>query len=105
MTRGASILPFMREVVVRSTSLAVAYAALGSVVLWPLCNYGELASALYLGDVRLIAWTLAWNNHAMLDGVPSYWDANIFYPAKQTLALSEHPVSYTHLTLPTILRV
>jgi hypothetical protein len=90
----------MREVVVRSTLLTVVYAALGSVVLWPLCNFGELASALYLGDVRLIAWTLAWNNHAMLDGVPSYWDANIFYPATQTLALSEHLFGISLFSLP-----
>lgn len=69
-------------------------------MLWPLCNYGDLASALYLGDVRLIAWTLAWNNHAMLDGVPSYWDANIFYPAKQTLALSEHLFGISLFSLP-----
>jgi hypothetical protein len=100
MMRGASILPFMRNVVVSSTILTVVYAALGSVVLWPLCNYGELASALYLGDVRLIAWTLAWNNHAMLDGVASYWDANIFYPAKQTLALSEHLFGISLFSLP-----
>ena len=99
MARSASILPFMR-IVVSSTMLAVCLAALGSVVLWPLCNYGELASALYLGDVRLIAWTLAWNNHAMLDGVPSYWDANIFYPAKQTLALSEHLFGISLFSLP-----
>jgi hypothetical protein len=90
----------MREVVVRSAILAVVYAALGSVVLWPICNYGELGSALYLGDVRLNAWTLAWNNHAMLDGVPSYWDANIFYPAKQTLALSEHLFGISLFSLP-----
>jgi hypothetical protein len=90
----------MREVVVRSTILGVVYAALGSVVLWPLCNYRELASALYLGDVRLIAWTLAWNNHAMLDGVASYWDANLFHPAKQTLALSEHLFGISLFSLP-----
>jgi hypothetical protein len=86
--------------VVTTLLLMMVYAALGSVVLWPLCNYGELASALYLGDVRLIAWTLAWNNHAMLDGVPSYWDANIFYPATQTLALSEHLFGISLFTLP-----
>ena len=90
----------MRDVVVRSTILTVVYAALGSVVLWPLCNYSELASSLYLGDVRLNAWTLAWNNHAMLDGVPSYWNANIFYPATQTLALSEHLFGISLFSLP-----
>jgi hypothetical protein len=100
MDVSASILPFMRNVVIRSAVLAVIYAALGSVVLWPLCNYGELASALYLGDVRLVAWILAWNNHAMLDGVSSYWDANIFYPAKQTLALTEHFFAISLFSLP-----
>lgn len=100
MDASATILPFMREVVVRNALLTVVYAALGSAVLWPLCNYGELGSALYLGDVRLVAWTLAWNNHAMLDGVASYWDANIFYPAKQTLALSEHLFAISLFSLP-----
>ena len=52
------------------------------------------------GDARLIIWTLAWDNHALMDGVRSLFDANIFYPARNALAYSEHLFGISVFTLP-----
>jgi len=66
----------------------------------PICNLAHLATASHAGDSRLIIWTLAWDNHAWLDRVPSFFDANIFYPSKEALAYSEHLFGISLLTLP-----
>jgi hypothetical protein len=68
-------------------------------MLWPIVNFGELASASYEGDARLIIWTLAWNNHAVLTGAPLF-DSNIFYPAERSLAYNEHLFGLGLFTLP-----
>jgi hypothetical protein len=41
-------------------------------------------------DARLIIWILAWDVHALLTQPLHLFDANIFYPARGTLAGSEH---------------
>jgi hypothetical protein len=41
------------------------------------------------GDPLLNVWALAWNAHAMITPGVSVFDANIFYPERGTLALSE----------------
>src|SRR5579872_6187143 len=66
----------------------------------PICNLTHLGSASNEGDSRLIIWTLAWDNHVLLDGVPALFDANIFYPAKNALAYSEHLYGISLFTLP-----
>jgi hypothetical protein len=76
------------------------YLAACRVMLAPICNFDQLASATYGGDVRLIVWTLAWDNHAVLAGARSLFDANIFYPAAETLAYSEHLFGISLFTLP-----
>jgi hypothetical protein len=72
----------------------------GAIMVAPICNLAHLATASHEGDSRLIIWTLAWDNHAWLDRVPSFFDANIFYPAKEALAYSEHLFGISLLTLP-----
>ena len=59
-------------------------------MLAPIFNFGAMATASFGGDARLIIWTLAWDNHAILDRVPSFFDANIFHPSPNALAYSEH---------------
>jgi len=79
----------------------LAYLAVTVVMVWPVFNFSAIASACYWGDVRLNAWALAWNHHAMLSGaVDRYFDANIFYPATGTLAMTEHMFGIAFLTLP-----
>lgn len=45
-------------------------------------------------------WTLAWNHQWLLGEVPSYWDANLFYPHQKTLAYSEPQLATGVLTAP-----
>jgi len=63
-----------------SAAIALAYVAACRVMLAPICNFGRLATASYGGDARAFIWVLAWDNHAVLDRVPSLFDANKLYP-------------------------
>jgi hypothetical protein len=65
----------------------------------PLVNYSSVGTASYEGDARLIIWTLAWDNHAVLDRLPLF-DSNIFYPAPHSLAYNEHLFGLSFFTLP-----
>jgi hypothetical protein len=76
------------------------YAIVCGVMVAPICNLSHLATASHGGDSRLIIWTLAWDNHVWLDRLPSLFDANIFYPARNTLAYSEHLLGISFFTLP-----
>ncbi|HEX6465438.1 MAG TPA: hypothetical protein VFZ98_13335, partial [Vicinamibacterales bacterium] len=69
------------------------------VMTWPIFNLRHIASASYEGDARLIIWTLAWNNHAVLTGLPLF-DSNIFYPAAHSLVYNEHLFGISLFTLP-----
>ena len=64
--------------------VAAAYAVVTAVMTWPFVNYGHFASASYGGDARLIIWTLAWDNHAVLHGLPLF-SSNVFFPAPESL--------------------
>ena len=64
-----------------------------------LVNYSAFATASYPGDARLIIWTLAWDNHAVLDRLPLF-ASNIFYPAPRSLAFNEHLFGVSLFTLP-----
>ena len=81
-------------------ALAVVYAVVCGIMVAPICNFAHLATASNGGDARLIIWTLAWDNHALLDRAPSLFEANIFYPAKDALAYSEHLYGISLFTLP-----
>ncbi len=65
----------------------------------PLIDYGGLAAASYVGDARLIIWTLAWDAHALMNGLPLF-DANIFHPAAHALRFAEHHLGVALLALP-----
>ncbi|MEJ7591342.1 MAG: hypothetical protein WKF77_07320 [Planctomycetaceae bacterium] len=47
------------------------------------------------------AWTIAWNAHCAARGMKGYWDAPIFHPLKEMLALSE-PQPATLVVAPAI---
>jgi hypothetical protein len=83
----------------RFALLIALYAMLTALMAGPLINYSALDSATYQGDARLIVWTLAWDNHAVLSGLPLF-DSNIFYPGAQTLAYNEHLFGLSVFTLP-----
>ena len=75
------------------------YVAATLVMTWPIFNLRHLASASYEGDARLIIWTLAWDNHALLSG-HAIFDSNIFYPAPHSLVYNEHLFGISLFTLP-----
>jgi len=83
----------------RSLLLAAAYLLVTLVMAAPLVDYGALTTATYVGDARLIVWTLAWDCHAMLSRLPLI-DANIFFPAPHALRYTEHHLGIAILALP-----
>lgn len=77
--------------------VAVLFTAMAVVFTWPLAPNLSTKPAADLGDPLFICWVLMWTGgqtlrflsgdwHALAD----YWNANIFYPEKLTLAYSEH---------------
>jgi len=72
---------------------AAAYLVLAIAVTWPLAL--RLATHLpqgheLSGTVPLFnLWTLEWNRTSLLNGYSGYWDAPIFHPDRDALALSE----------------
>jgi hypothetical protein len=82
-----------------SALLCAAYAAVTVAMVSQLVNYSAFSTASYPGDARLIIWTLAWDNHAVLDRLPLF-DSNIFYPAARSLAFNEHLFGVSLFTLP-----
>jgi hypothetical protein len=89
-----------RSEALRWLGLAGLYLALTLPMVNPFFAIEHIATACLYGDVRLTIWILAWVNHATLDGVRPLFDANIFHPATNTLALSEHLVGISIFTLP-----
>lgn len=83
----------------RLTLVAAAYVLLTAVMTWPYVNYEAFASATYGGDQRLIVWTLAWDNHAVLDWQPLF-QSNLFFPAQNSLQYNEHLFGVSLFTLP-----
>ncbi len=75
------------------------YAAITLVMTQPLVNLAALATASYPGDARLIIWTLAWDNHAVLARAPLF-GANMFFPSASSLDYAEHHFGISLFTLP-----
>jgi hypothetical protein len=81
--------------------VAAAYVGAGRIMLAPIFNFAKPASASFEGDARAFIWVLAWDNHALLDRVPSLFDANKLYPLPNALAYGEHLYGISLFTLPT----
>jgi hypothetical protein len=90
---------------------AAAYGALAIWITWPLPQrlsdhvvdtvalhgpFGWLA----LADIRLVAWALAWDVHALLHAPGALFDANVFHPARWALARSDHFLGNVPLFAP-----
>jgi hypothetical protein len=52
------------------------------------------------GDSLLNTWILGWDIHKITTSIKDFFDANIFYPHKMTLAYSEHLFASSLLALP-----
>ncbi len=55
------------------------------------------------GDPLLNTWIIAWDAHALLTDSLHLFDANNFFPARNTLAYSEHLLSTALLNMPILL--
>ena len=55
------------------------------------------------GDPLANSWIMAWDIHKIKTGLTDFWDANIFYPNKSTLAYSEHLIPNALIILPVYL--
>lgn len=70
---------------------AAGYLAVALALLWPL----PLRMATHMlgdpfGDPLLNAWILGWDADRLRHGLEGLWQAPLFYPARDTLAWSEH---------------
>ena len=90
----------MRLRIARAFGLAAVYLLTCRIMLAPIFNFANPGSASYVGDARLVIWLLAWDNHALLDRVPALFNANIFFPAPNALAYTEHMFGISLFTLP-----
>src|SRR5207245_5739623 len=54
-------------------------------------------------DINLTLWTLAWDTHALRTDPLHLFDANTFYPARYSLALSEHKLGNVPFFAPVYL--
>jgi hypothetical protein len=87
---------------IRLFGIAAVYVIACRVMLAPICNFKALGTSIYEGDARLVAWALAWDNHAVLTSAPLF-DANIFFPAQNALAYGEHFFGISLFSLPVYL--
>lgn len=69
-------------------------------MLAPIVNFAQLLTASFGGDARAFIWVLAWDNHAVLDHVPSLFNANKLFPLPNALAYGEHLFGISLFTLP-----
>ena len=69
-------------------------------MLAPIVNFAQLRTASFAGDARAFIWVLAWDNHVVLDRVPSLFDANKLFPLPNALAYGEHLFGISLFTLP-----
>lgn len=71
------------------------------ILTWPLAR--DMRHVLYSwGDPVFQTWTLAWNWHALTTNPADIFNANVFYPWRNTLAYSDHLFGQTLLVLPVL---
>jgi hypothetical protein len=92
----------VRSRLVRAVGVAVLYIAGTVFFTWPIAP--QLTTHL-LGhlDPPFSSWRLAWVAHRLLNGGPagtSFFDANIFWPARRTLAYSDATLVQGALAVP-----
>lgn len=86
----------------RTWWVAAAYAALTLVLTWPL---PIRAADHQLGggvDPWLYIWNIGWDVHALTHEPWNIFDANIFYPNRNTLAYTEHLIGAAVIAAPVI---
>jgi hypothetical protein len=81
--------------------LSAAAIAAAVIMTWPLVTgLGHLGRTQNSGDARFAVWNVAWVAHALTTDPGELFDANIFFPHRQTLAYSEANVGAGALAVP-----
>jgi hypothetical protein len=81
---------FMPEVI----AAALASCLLAIVMTWPLVLHLGAVVPRDIGDPLAIAWQPAWGGHALLDQPLHFFDANRFWPIKDSLAFGDALIGY-----------
>ncbi len=81
---------------------ALLYAVLTIVLAWPLSIHPATTVLSDAPDENLYLWTLAWDAHAFARQPLALFDANIYYPARHTLAYSENLLGSAAIAAPVI---
>jgi hypothetical protein len=73
----------------RSLMVAALFVAVSFAMVRP--NLAEVDNRIpgNTGDPALVTWTLAWGSHALATDPGAYFDANIFWPNRHTLAYAD----------------
>jgi hypothetical protein len=85
---------------VEGLAVVAGFAVLAVTCTWPLAAKMGTALPGDLGDPLFSAWVLGWVSERLREGLGGFWDAPIFFPAKGTLALSEHYFGVAVLVAP-----
>jgi hypothetical protein len=82
--------------------VAAVYCILIFVFAYPLTRHpaSRVVESTVPEDTDLFVWTLGWNLHRFGDDPFSIFDANIYYPLKDTLAFSENLIGGTVMAAP-----
>ena len=83
----------------QSVLVALLLTVLAVVLTWPAAARLD-TMAVDLGDPLLTTWILAWDVHALATAPLRFFDANMFYPRRETLAYTEHLVGLLPLVGP-----
>ncbi len=83
----------------REAAILAAFLVLTAAMTWPWAAHLRDTS-FDAGDSYLNSWTLAWDFHQTFRDPLHLFDANIFYPYKDTLAFSEHQWGLALLFFP-----
>jgi hypothetical protein len=81
----------------------VLFIALAVLNTWPLATAPARMGRLDNSDTLLNQWTMAWVAHQALHDPAALFQANIFYPERDTLAYSEPLIVQSALALPVFL--
>jgi hypothetical protein len=93
--------PLLRAAALRPRLAALGlFALLAIVETWPLASDPAHLSRNDNGDTMLNEWTLAWFAHQAPRSPLELYDANIFYPERDTLAYSESMIVQSVMAAP-----
>jgi len=72
------------------TAVACLYTALAFIYFWPLPRLWQDHLGPELGDPLFVLYVLKWGVHQIRLGLPDFWNANLYFPTRGALALSDH---------------